>query len=497
MKRNIIFITAVSALLVGATTAAGAQETTSVKVVSSKSAPSMRGVIAENAKVTRDGSNVVVDMKLDLSELMVKNTIAVLLTPFLVKGSDSLALPAIGIYGRQRYYYYLRKDGGRMISGSDETSFTAGSGDDVLSYHATAPHKDWMNNSRLVLNRSEYSCCERRLDNQSAELLPRVLWIPEVPRLIYVCPEEREKTKTRSLSGTAYIDFPVDRTEIYPDYHDNIAELGKIRATIDSIRSDKDITVTSIKLKGFASPEGTYAHNTDLARERTATIRKYVLNLYRFDPAIVTFEHEPENWEGLIGWLETCSLPAKDKILAIAKDKDSDPDVREWRIKKYYPEDYAVMKETVYPRLRCTKYRIDYSIRSYSDPEEILQVMRTKPGKLSLEEFFIAAETLKPGSPEFNTAFEVAAVMYPDNPTANLNAANAAMERGDLATAVKRLEKAGESGDAEYARGVLAVMSKEYSDAARHFGNASRKGVVEALRQAEIFNEYSEYVDQE
>lgn len=45
MKRNIIFITAVSALLVGATTAAGAQETTSVKVVSSKSAPSMRGVI--------------------------------------------------------------------------------------------------------------------------------------------------------------------------------------------------------------------------------------------------------------------------------------------------------------------------------------------------------------------------------------------------------------------------------------------------------------------
>ena len=123
--------------------------------------------------------------------------------------------------------------------------------------------------------------------------------------------------------------------------------------------------------------------------------------------------------------------------------------------------------------------------------------MRTKPGKLSLEEFFIAAETLKPGSPEFNTAFEVAAVMYPDNPTANLNAANAAMERGDLATAVKRLEKAGESGDAEYARGVLAVMSKEYSDAARHFGNASRKGVVEALRQAEIFNEYSEYVDQE
>lgn len=83
--------------------------------------------------------------------------------------------------------------------------------------------------------------------------------------------------------------------------------------------------------------------------------------------------------------------------------------------------------------------------------------------------------------------------MYPDDPTANLNAANAAMERGDLVTAAKRLEKAGDSGEAEYARGVLAVMNKEYSIAIGHFLSAEAKGVKEAAGQAKIFEEYAGY----
>lgn len=452
----------------------------------------IEGVATQNAKVTRDGSNVLIDMDLDLTDLKVKSTVAVLLTPYLVNGEDSLALPAVGVYGRQRYYYYLRKGDGKMISGKEETSFTSGTKAEMIPYHATVSYKDWMNNSRLVLGRGDYSCCEKHVGDQSSEVLSKVLWVPDVPRLIYVSPKG-EKTKTRSLSGTAYIDFPVDKTGIYPEYHDNVAELGKIRSTIDSVRNDSDITVTSIRLKGFASPEGSYAHNTDLARERTATIRKYVLDLYHFDPSIVTVDFEPENWDGLIKWLQTCGLPDAGTILAIATDTDLEPDAREWKIKKNYPKDYAVMKSEIYPRLRCTKYFIEYDIRSYTDPAEILKVMKTQPQKVSLGEFFLAAESLEPGSPEFNQAFEVAAVMYPDDPTANLNAANAAMERGDLVTATKRLDKAGDSGEAEYARGVLAVLNKEYSTAAGHFLSARAKGVSEAAGQAKIFEEYAGY----
>lgn len=482
MKRNSIFVSAVLGLFLGALSQAYA--------AAPDGNDGLGGVRADKVKVARDGSQVVVDFEVNLEDLKVRNTRAVLLTPYLVNGGDSLALPSIGIYGRQRYYYYLRKDDGSMISGSDETSLRAGETAGVLPYHASAAYQDWMNDSRLVLARNEYSCCGNSVPDGRTELASRALWVPAAPELVYVCPAG-EKVKSRSLSGTAYIDFPVDRTEIHPDYHDNIAELGKIRSTIDSVRNDKDITVTSISLKGFASPEGTYAHNTDLARERTATIRNYVLDLYHFDPSVVTFDYEPENWDGLMEWLRASGLPHAGEILAIAQDKTSDPDVREYRIRKYYPEDYDVMKSEVYPRLRCTQYRIDYSIRGYADPQEILRVMRTQPGKLSLEEFFVAAESLESGSPEFNSVFETAAVIYPEDETANLNAASAAMERGDLGTAEARLEKAGDSAEAEYSRGILAVMRKDYLAAVGHFRKAADKGMEGAAAQAETFGEYA------
>lgn len=493
MKREIIFrifCFGVTFLCGTALTAAFGQEADASR--KGDGGTGIEGVTTQSATVKRDGSNVLIDMDLDLSALKVKSTEAVLLTPYLVNGEDSLALPSVGVYGRQRYYYYFRKDKDKMISGEDETTLTSGSNAEVIPYRATVSYADWMNNSRLVLGRRDYSCCERILGDQCSEILSGVLWVPDVPRLLYVSPKG-EKTKTRSLSGTAYIDFPVDKTGIYPEYHDNVAEFGKIRSTIDSVRNDSDITVTTIHLKGFASPEGSYAHNTYLARERTATIRKYVLDLYNFDPAIVTMDHEPENWEGLIEWLRTSGLPDAEKILEIAEGMALEPDAREWRIKKNYPKDYAVMLSEIYPRLRCTKYRIEYDIRSYTDPSEILKVMKVQPQKISLGEFFLAAESLEPGSPEFNHVFEVAAVMYPDDPVANLNAANAAMERGDLVSAAGRLKKAGDSGEAEYARGVLAVMSKEYSTAVEHFMSAGKKGVEDAAAQAKIFKEYAEY----
>lgn len=149
------------------------------------------------------------------------------------------------------------------------------------------------------------------------------------------------------------------------------------------------------------------------------------------------------------------------------------------------------MKDEIYPRLRCTEYKINYNIRSYADPREILEVMKTNPRKLSLGEFFLAAESLEAGSAEFNNVFETAAVMFPEDNVANLNAASAAMGRGDLETAKARLAKAGDSAEAEYSRGILAVMSKDYAAGAEHFRNAAGKGMEGAAGQAAIFAEYA------
>ena len=66
------------------------------------------GVSVEKLKMERNGGYIAIDMLWDLSGLDVDENRAVLLTPWLVNDNDSLALQSVGVYGRQRYHFYVR-----------------------------------------------------------------------------------------------------------------------------------------------------------------------------------------------------------------------------------------------------------------------------------------------------------------------------------------------------------------------------------------------------
>ena len=51
-----------------------------------------------------------VDVDIDLSNLDVKNTQVVVLTPKVINGADTLQLKSVGIYGRNRRIYYERNE---------------------------------------------------------------------------------------------------------------------------------------------------------------------------------------------------------------------------------------------------------------------------------------------------------------------------------------------------------------------------------------------------
>ena len=76
--------------------------------------------------------------------------------------------------------------------------------------------------------------------------------------------------------------------------------------------------------------------------------------------------------------------------------------------------------------------------------------------------------------------FETAVRMFPDDAIANLNAANATMRRGDLTGAKRYLDRAGDSPEAVYARGALAVRRKDYDNARRYLNEAKSLGSEQA-----------------
>ena len=442
------------------------------------------GVSIKSFNINREGKYLTVKMNLDLNKLDVDANRAVLLTPRLVNGTDSLDLPAVGIYGRRRYYYYVRNGIG-SISGESETIYRASSKPDSVAYNNLAEYEKWMDGATLKFHRSDWGCCHEIVAEYEGILgRHREAFFPE---LIFVQPKA-EIMKSRSLSGSAYIDFPVDQTVIYPDYRRNTTELGKIQATIDSVRNDKDVTITSVWLKGFASPESPYKHNTELAIGRTAALKKHIGQLYHFADSIIQTDYEPEDWAGLRRYVEQSNINYRAEILALI-DSNMEPDAKEAKIKRTYPDEYRFMLQNFYPALRHTDYRIDYNIRKFNKVEEIKRIMAEQPQKLSLNEFYLVAGKYEPGTDEFTDVFETAVRMFPNDEIANLNAANAAIRRDDFATARRYLDKAGDSAEAVYARGALAIREKDYDTAHRYLGKAKEMGLEKAALTLEELDE--------
>ena len=441
-------------------------------------------VAVDSLRMERNGAYLTVRMDVDLEKLQVDANRAVLITPCLRNGDDSLELRSIGVYSRRRYYYYVR-NGESMLSGPKELTYRSRNVPGQVDYEDLTDYRDWMDGAQLVLRRQDYGCCGDLLDEQWGQLGRYKEAVAYFPQLAYVQPQV-EKVKTRALDKSAYVDFPLSKTDIRPDYRDNRRELGKILATIDSIKADADITLTSLTIKGFASPEGSYANNERLAKGRTEALCRYVSGLYQFPDTFIQTSYEPENWEGLRRYVEQSSLEHRDDILRMIDDASLNPDVKEARIKASWPTDYAHLLRMCYPGLRRSDYHIEYVIRSYTDVQEILRVLRERPQKLSLQEFYMAAQTMEPGSEEFNEVFETAVRMYPDDPVANLNAANTAMRKNDLPAAARYLDKAGTSPQAVYARGAYAVLTGDYTTARTLLEQAKAQGVAEAddvLRQ--------------
>lgn len=444
------------------------------------------GLTVSSASMKRNAALMTVGLDMNLADFALDGYRVTVFTPAIVGERDSLLLHPVGLYSRNRWYQYLRSGDG-PVGGADEMTIRWSERPDELAYTETVPYAEWMNGAQLVLLRRDYACCRELIFEDSDPLLG-YREVSYTPEFRYAQPVAAE-AKTRELSGRAFIDFPVNRTEISPNYRGNAGELQKIVATIDSVRNDADVTVTALSIKGFASPEGSYDNNARLAKGRTEALKQYVQALYHFPADFITTDYEPEDWQGLREYVEKSNMPEREGLLAII-DGTLAPDPKNSKIQTTYPEVYKFLLATVYPALRHSDYRIEYTIRSFTDVNEIAQIMATAPQKLSLNEMMRYAQTLEPGSDAYNEVFETAVRLFPDSREANLNAANSAMQRNDLVGAARFLAKAGEGAEARYARGVHAALGGDYDKAEELIRASGLPGTESVLEHLEEVKKY-------
>ena len=438
------------------------------------------GAEVNDVEIRKQRDSVLIRMSLDLNGMEVGRNRSIVIAPLFYAEGEETWLPAVEVMGRTRYLYYQRNEESLYASNPYAVIKRDKDVEQQVDYQVSVPYRKWMDCATLVVAEDTCQCGDVTRGNsvplKQADLVFR-------PKLSYITPQA-ETRKTRALSGEAYLDFPVNKTVIYPDYRRNTAELAKIRATVDTVRADKDYSITQIRLKGYASPEGGYAWNVRLSEGRTEALRDYLVEEYGFKADLFRAEPGAENWEGLRRYVAASSLTDKDGILALIDSDESNLDRKEHRIRDEHPASYQKLLKDCYPALRRTDYTVDYVIRGF-DVDEAKEVIKVRPQNLSLQEMFAVAQTYEAGSEDFNHVFDVAVRMYPDDPVANLNAANALLEQGAAEQAMKFLEKAGGSPQADNARGVALILLERYDEAAVYLQRAADAGISEAKANLE------------
>lgn len=439
-------------------------------------------VRVENQSVTRsDDNRLTISMDIIMQENMkITSNRSATLTPMLEANGHTKALPPVVVYGRRRALTNERnnnvpKDAFAIIRRKRKT-------EQKVNYLVQLPYEAWMQNANLVMD-ADLCGCRDIVEAETLDPITKlnIQRIKLQPAIAYTTPKA-EDIKRRAAEGSAYLDYPVNKTVIYPDYRNNQAELAKIRATIDEIKNDKNISITGIRLSGFASPEGGYANNARLAEGRTAALLNYVRNYYNFPEGLITMTSTPEDWAGFRKFIENSELKQKQEILQIIDLDEKDMDAKEKRIARFVgAETYRFLLNECYPALRHSDYTVSYTVRGFNI-EETRELINTQPQQLSLQEIFNLAQTYEPGSEEFNHAFQVAALMFPNDPTANLNAAAMEIQRGgDLTVAKKYLAKADpNSGATQNNQGVIALIEGDLDAAEQYFNRAKEAGITEA-----------------
>jgi len=456
--------------------------------------------------VAKQGRTVELTMTVDLSDVNIRTQHTVALTPVLIAadGSRETAFPPVVIDGKTRSKVYLRAQRLESVELPPHHDDAAqviirrrnGERQDY-AYKASVPYERWMLGGRVEIREEVHGCTNCGAGRSEQALWSGVLpaYVPDY-RIDSIAPEP-EPVKVRAETRTARLQFRQDSYEILPDFRENRTELETVSNSVELVKQNSDVRIIGIYITGYASPEGSVAHNMTLSEKRARALADYIRRHDAISAELLHVEWKGEDWDGLVRVLgDYPQLLKRDEIYAIIERYPNDRDYCELQFRKLVPPTiYHRLLHEIYPVLRRNEYRIEYNVRNFN-LEEARRMVDARPDLLSLSEMYKVAASYGKGTPEYDRVMAVAMRCFPSSPAAlNANALSA-IARQEYAAAAELLEKA--EATAQTAAllntlGVAYVGAGEYGKAEEAFLRATEAGSETARHNLE---EMRQVIDQ-
>lgn len=262
-------------------------------------------------------------------------------------------------------------------------------------------------------------------------------------------------------------------------------EMEAFNADVRKASADTSRVIEDINISSYASPDGPWAFNNQLAQKREATTNDYLTRKLKqeaiSDFGQITKQFTAEDWEGFKKLVEVSNIQDKQLILSVLS-MYTDPEEREREIHNL-SNVFEQLAETILPQLRYSRLTASVNVIGKSD-EQINAFFDNDPAALSIDEILYAA-TLTDDNNRRQAIYQKAAELFPNDYRAINNLGMAQYQAGNYEGAKAAFEKAAQinpnAGETQMNLGLLSMLQGDYAAANRAFGNA---GSVPELGEA-------------
>lgn len=323
------------------------------------------------------------------------------------------------------------------------------------------------------------------LDDASMPLqeLRRYSFKYQKPKVVLHYVEPAAQKVRMSMTDTIY--FEENKSALDNNYLGNRAGLKELRAML--AKGPESIRVTA-HMPPVAGESAARALCEARNKAMIAYIKKY------FAQANPESDVVSPDWATLEAWVKNSSIAGKDSMLTFFRQTPVEG--RYAKFRHQFPAQCSFMDNFLYQRLNFVEVTIGYMGDGMTDGSKI-EAIYDDPDKrkdLSALDLYNLARYYKVKN---DTKRQLDVIVYSgerfkNDPQCQINAANAYMARGDYERAWKSLEKAGDSADAEYARGVFSVLTEDYATALDYYQKAADKGLAMAREELGKLKTYLE-----
>jgi outer membrane protein OmpA-like peptidoglycan-associated protein/Flp pilus assembly protein TadD len=281
---------------------------------------------------------------------------------------------------------------------------------------------------------------------------------------------EDKLVRTNDKSVSALINFEKGKSVVRkPELTDK--DVLDLVIWLTTAQANNKIMINSIDIKGYASPDGEEAKNSNLSIERSRMARNAFMDLMKKASMMLYADSSKYSVNGLgedfVGFQDqlamTTTIPEADKALFIRViGMTADLAEREKQMAAL-GKTYLELEKDVFPMIRRSVITVNYTEKGWTDAE-LISASTSNPNSLTVEELLFTATKLTNDVAEKARIYQVATVVAPSDYRTHNNLGAVKYMQNKMSEAKASLEKANNLMDNSMSKNNLAGVAMSGGD---------------------------------